>query len=210
MERHALVIEYDTERFPFQRVLAAEVFRTARLDQLHHAWRRRARRHELTYADNLALRRRMQQMPDDCNFYKLYHAWIMAVVAPKYGNKVSYSAHPKMRVHLAGTGGVSEFHRDADITGRAEQINCYLPFTDVEGSSTIWSETTYGAGDYAPVNLSYGQALIWDGGWLVHGTYPNLTSSTRVSCDFRFEPLFPERVASPWRDVLAGRPERTR
>jgi len=206
MEEHALVIDYDTRRYPFHRAIAAEVFRIARLDQLHLAWQHRTGRDELTYADNLALRRRMQQLPDDSLFYRLYHAWIARVLAPKYGGKISYSAHPKMRVHLAGTGSVSDFHRDAEVTGRPDQINCYLPFTDVADGCTVWSESRYGAGDYEPVNLRYGQALLWDGGQLEHGTYQNLTDSTRVSCDFRFHPLRPERVASPWRDVLAGRP----
>jgi hypothetical protein len=206
MEEHALVIDYDTDRYPFQRVLAAEVFRTAPLDQLHLAWRQKTRRDELTYADNLALRRRMQQLPDDSAFYRVYHAWVTHMVAPRYGKKISYSAHPKMRVHLAGTGSVSGFHTDAAVTGRTDQINCYLPFTDVYGTCSIWSESRYGAGDYEPIDLRYGQALLWDGGRLEHGTYPNLTDSTRVSCDFRFHPLKPERVASPWRDILAGRP----
>jgi hypothetical protein len=205
MGAHGVIVEYDTGRYPFARVLAAEVFRGARLDQLHVSWRRRLG-HELTYADNLSLRRRMQRLPDDATFYKLYHAWIAGVVAPRYGGKISYSAHPKMRVHLAGTGSVSEFHTDVAVTGRSDQVNCYLPFTDVHDTCTVWSETGYGTGDYAPLNLSYGQALLWDGGRLRHGTYHNLTDSTRVSCDFRFRPLFPARVRSPWRDVLAGRP----
>ena len=206
MEAHAVVVEYDTGRYPFARILAAEVFQVARLDQMHVAWRRRLGHDELTYADNLSLRRRMQRLPDDATFYKLYHAWITSVVAPRYGGRISYSAHPKMRVHLAGTGSVSDFHTDAAVTGRTDQINCYLPFTDVHDTCTVWSESRYGTGDYAPLNLSYGQALLWDGGQLRHGTYPNLTSSTRVSCDFRFHALLPARVRSPWRDVLAGRP----
>jgi hypothetical protein len=149
VEEHALVIDYDTDRFPFHRILAAEVFRVKRLDQLHLAWQRRTRRDELTYADNLALRRRMQQLPDDATFYPVYHAWIARVLAPRYGKRITYSAHPKMRVHLAGTGGVSEFHRDVDVTGRADQINCYLPFTDVHDTCTIWAESRYGARDSA-------------------------------------------------------------
>jgi hypothetical protein len=206
MEEHAVLVEYDPDRYPFQQVLAAEVFRVARLDQMHLVWRRRTRRDELTYADNLSLRQRMQQLPGDCTFYKLYHAWIASEVARAYGGKISYSAHPKMRVHLAGTGSVSEFHTDVAVTSRTDQINCYLPFTDVYDTCTIWSESRYGARDYQPINLRYGQALLWDGGQLEHGTYQNLTDSTRVSCDFRFRPLHPERVVSPWRDVLAGRP----
>jgi hypothetical protein len=207
MENHALVVEYDIARYPFDRVLAADLFGAARLDQLHVEWKRRTRHDELTYADNLYLRRRMQRLPDDCTFYKLYHAWIAHVVAPRYGKKVSYSAHPKMRVHLAGTGSVSDFHTDVAVTGRADQINCYLPFTDVYDTCTIWSEHRHGQRDYEPLNLRYGQALLWDGGQLEHGTYPNQTDSTRISCDFRFHPLNPSAVASPWCDVLAGRPE---
>jgi hypothetical protein len=200
------VLDYDTGRYPFQRVLAAQVFRTRSLDQLHVAWKSSTGRDELAYADNLTLRKLMQRLPDDSTFYKLYHAWIAKELAPKFGNRISYAAHPKMRVHLAGTGSVSDFHRDAEITGRPEQINCYLPFTDVHGTCTVWSERRYDARDYEPIDLRYGQALIWDGGRLEHGTYPNRTDSTRVSCDFRFESMHPERVVSPWRDVLAGRP----
>jgi hypothetical protein len=205
MEQHALVIDYDTDRYPFQRILADQVFATARLDRLHLTWRQRTGREELTYADNLHLRRRMQQLSDDSAFYRIYHAWITHAVAPRYGNKISYSAHPKMRVHLAGTGSVSDFHTDVAVTGRPEQINCYLPFTDSYGTGSIWAESSYGSGDYQPIELRYGQALLWDGGLLEHGTYSNATDSTRVSCDFRFQPLDLERVASPWRDVLAGR-----
>lgn len=206
MEAHALVIDYDTDRYPFQRVLATGVFRVPRLDQLHLAWRRETGRDELTYADNLALRRRMQQLPEDSAFYRVYNGWIARVLAPRYGGKLSYTAHPKMRVHLAGTGSVSDFHTDVSVTGRPEQINCYLPFTDVHGGCSLWSESNYGAKDYAPIDLRYGQALLWDGGLLEHGTYANETDTTRVSCDFRFHPLNAERVARPWRDVLAGRP----
>jgi hypothetical protein len=206
MERHALVIDYDTDRYPFQRILAAQVFRVPSLDHLHLARRQEIRRTELTHADNLALRERMQQLPDDSGFYRVYHAWIAHVLAARYANKISYTAHPKMRVHLAGTGSVSEFHRDVDTTGRLDQINCYLPFTDVHDTCSIWAESSYDARDYEPIALRYGQALLWDGGLLEHGTFPNRTGLTRVSCDFRFSPLNPDIVTSPWRDVLAGRP----
>jgi hypothetical protein len=206
VERHALVVDYDGDRYPFQRLLAAEVFRVPRLDQLHLARRRETRRDRLTYQDNLVLRRLMQRMPDDSRFYRIYHAWIARVIAPYYAGRLSYSAHPKMRVHLAGTGSVSDFHRDVDTTGRYDQINCFLPFTDVHDTCSIWAESGYGEGNFEPVELRYGQALLWDGGLLHHGTYPNLTDRTRVSCDFRFSPLDPDLVTGPWRDVLAGRP----
>ena len=204
MQRHCIVVDYDTERFPFQAVLAKQVFGVERIDQLHLAWQGGAEGAGPGYADNLRLREKMQRLPDGSLFYKIYHGWVARVLTPHYG-KVSYSGHPKMRVHLSGTGSVSDFHRDEDVTGRADQINCYLPFTDVYDGCTLWAETDYGNDDYQPLNLNYGQALLWDGGRLRHGTYANHTPTTRVSCDFRFSVRTDTPVQSPWRDVLAGR-----
>lgn len=206
MSGHFVIIDFDTERMPFQAVLSRQVFKVSPLERLHRAWRYQTGRRRLTYADNLKLRRVMQRVPDESPFYRLYHRWVARVLAPHYGGKISYSAHPKMRVHLAGTGCVSEFHCDADVTGREDQINCYLPFTDVFDTCTIWSELDYGSGEYHPLNLKYGQALIWDGGRLRHGTVFNESNTTRVSCDFRFHAKEPHRVSSPWCDILAGRP----
>ncbi|MBV6829923.1 hypothetical protein [Xanthomonas euvesicatoria] len=198
------MIDYDPAKYPFAEVLARDVFRVPRIDRQHEAMMHRGSR--LTYQDNLDLRALMQQMPDDAPFYVLYHRWIAREVAPRFGDRVSYSSHPKMRVHLAGTESVSKFHRDVDVTGRAEQINCYLPFTDAYDGCTLYAETVYDAGDYKPLNLRYGQALFWDGGRLHHGTLANDTPTTRVSCDFRFHSRHPDRVQSPWRDILSDRP----
>lgn len=205
MISHSIILEYDTGRYPFAKVLAAQVFKTPVLHKLHEGWQRKAGRQQLTYDDNLYLRTVMQKLKEDAPFYRIYHRWIAEVVALHYGGEITYSAHPKMRVHLPGTPSVSSFHRDVDVTGRELQINCYLPFTDVWDSNTLWCETAYGHSDYQPLNLRYGQALLWDGGYLMHGTVANETDSTRVSCDFRFQPKFPERVSPPWSEVLSGR-----
>lgn len=204
MLKNAIVIDYDTRRYPFEKVLAA-VFKVPVLNELHLTWQQRTSKKSLAYEDNLMLRNKMQRLKDDALFYKVYNRWITEVLSPHYGGHISYSAHPKMRVHLAGTGSVSNFHRDADITGREHQINCYLPFTHVFNSNTLWCETVYGAQDYQPINLRYGQAILWDGGYLAHGTVENKTCFTRVSCDFRFQPKFPERVMPPWSEILSGR-----
>lgn len=201
-----LTVDYDTRAFPFHDVLAAGVFRVPRLCRLHEVWRRQTGKERLGYDDNLTLRALMQRLPDDAPFYALYHRWIARVLAPLYGGHISYPRHPKMRVHLAGTGCVSDFHCDADVTGRDDQINCYLPFTDVRDGATLWCQEDYGSDSYRPLALRYGQALVWDGGRLRHGTMRNDGPATRVSCDLRFGVPHPERVASPWRDVLAGRP----
>ena len=117
MLKYAQVVSFATDRYPFDKVLAGSVFRVPGLDRLHVYWARHTRK-SASYNDNLKLRRFMQNLPDESPFYTIYHKWVAEVLAPKFGYRISYSAHPKMRVHLAGTGSVSEFHRDAEVTGR--------------------------------------------------------------------------------------------
>jgi hypothetical protein len=204
MLKYAQVISFATDRYPFDKFLAESIFKVPRLDYLHVSWAERTGRDKASYADNLELRKLMQDLPDDSPFYELYKKWIAEFIAPKFGKRISYSAHPKMRVHLARSGSVSDFHRDADVTGRADQINCYLPFTDVFDTNTLWSESARGLEDYSPLNLKYGEALIWNGGFLKHGTFRNGTNHTRVSCDFRFSVKNRHLVLEPWSNLLPG------
>lgn len=205
MLKYSRVISYDTDKYPFNKVLSTYVFKVPHINKLHIYWSKQNGGRKNSYKDNIKLRKLMQKLPDNSLFYKFYHKWVAEVLAPKYGFKISYSAHPKMRVHLGKTGSVSDFHRDADVTKRDEQINCYLPFTDVFDTNTLWCETSYGLGDYKPLNLKYGEALIWDGGYLEHGTLNNETDFTRVSCDFRFKPFKPELIKYPWSKILVAR-----
>ncbi len=201
-----IIIDYDTALYPFQTYLATYIFKVKQLETLHLNWQLRSGRKELQYADNLHLRKKMQSLPDTAAFYNIYRRWVTRVLAPHYGDQISYASHPKMRVHLAGTPSVCGFHTDIEVTKRPEQINCYLPFTNVYDSNTLYIETDYGSENYKPLNLNYGQALLWDGGCLKHGTVPNTTSATRVSCDFRFHPHTLEKVRAPWCNVLSARP----
>ncbi|ASF46288.1 streptomycin biosynthesis enzyme StrG [Methylovulum psychrotolerans] len=205
----AKLLAYDTQCFPFAN-LAASVFKVNALERLHEDWRRhkirRGQPAALGYNDNLLLRAMLQKLDDESAFYKVYHSFVRQVIGPAFGRKISYSSHPKMRVHLAGTPTVSKWHRDADITGRPEQINVWLPFTNTHDGNSLWLESYYGRADYRPVTVAYGQALIFDGGFLDHGTVSNTTDTTRVSLDFRFAIVgadLPETV----RAIFASRPD---
>ncbi len=207
MRKEFIIVSYDTARYPFQKVLESQVFKVPQLNQMHQVWKKQIKKDKLNYNDNLLLRKIMQDLPDEALFYKVYHQWIADVIAPHYSNRISYSKHPKMRVHLAGTGTVSDFHRDVDVTGRADQVNCYLPFTDVFEGSTLYCETEYNSNVYEPLNLKYGEALLWDGGMLRHGTYFNHTDNSRVSCDFRFSYKNHKGIVAPWNQILSARVE---
>ena len=185
-----LILPYDTRSFPFAELLKRDVFGVKRLDLLHEYLRRRRRAlgtdEALTVHDNLTLRRLMQDLPDDSPFYRLYRHFMWKVLAPTVGRPLSYSSHPKMRVHLPDTPSVSSFHSDVPVTKRIDQVNLWMPFTDVDDTATLWLESFYGRGDYAPVPVRYGEVLIFDGGYLSHGSVPNRTRTTRVSLDMRF------------------------
>jgi hypothetical protein len=181
---------YDTERFPFAALLRRDVFRVRSLESLHTdivaARELRGQRTDLRTRDNLAARALVQQLPDSAPFFQLYHEFMRLVLAPIARRSLSYSNRPKVRVHFPGTSSVSSFHADVPVTKRVDQINFWLPITDVHGSATLQLESKYGAQDYAPVPLRYGQALIFDGGYLGHGSVHNSTEVTRISFDMRF------------------------
>ncbi len=204
----AKILNYDTRHYPFAKIAAA-VFKVNSLEYLHKDWIRYKMRHgkppELNYSDNLSLRKVLQNLDDNSLFYKVYHHFVRQIICSVFGCKMSYSSHPKMRVHLAGTASVSKWHRDADITRRRDQINIWLPFTNAYQGNSLWIESDYGLADYQPVSVNYGQALIFDGGFLDHGTVDNDTDVSRVSIDFRFSILgshMPETAQS----ILAHRP----
>jgi hypothetical protein len=203
---NSVIIDYDITKYRFREQLCSQVFKVPKLELLHKYWAKQSGKTKLEYSDNILLRKLMQDLPDSSDFYKIFHAWVKNVIAPKYGNKISYSMHPKMRVHLSHTGSVCDFHRDASVTGRDEQINVYLPFTNVFERCTVWVENNYGSNEYVPLNLNYGQAIIWDGGYLRHGSFQNDTEFTRVSCDFRFHYFNKNLVHEPYIHILSGRP----
>ena len=188
--RSRVLLGYDTERFPFAAVLRRDVFRVRSLESLHQdivaSRYARGQRTELRTRDNLAARALVQRLPDSAPFFQLYHEFMRLVLAPVAGRSLSYSNRPNVRVHFPGTASVSSFHADVPVTKRVDQINFWLPITDVHGSAALQLESDYGLADYAPVPLRYGQALIFDGGYLGHGSVLNATEVTRISFDMRF------------------------
>ena len=181
----AWLLNYDPELYPFTRYLRDQVFRVDDLENLH--------RSSLCkpgtppgYPDNLRLRQTMQHLPLSSDFYTIYTRFVHELVVRYFGGCISYAARPKMRVHLAGSGSVSRWHRDANVTGRLEQINIWLPATNCFAGNTLWVEDSYGTEHYQPIPVRLGQALFFDGGLLSHGSVANETDSSRVSFDLRF------------------------
>jgi len=123
----------------------------------------------------------------------LYDDFVHSIISPIFGGIVSFQTPPSFRLHYSRKGS-SSFHRDRDYGVQSGRLNLWIPLTKVWGSNSIWIESEDGKEDYTPAKLSYGQALIFDGANLHHGSKWNLTKSSRVSFDLRFAPChqFPD------------------
>jgi hypothetical protein len=181
-------MRYETLEYPFGEFFKNSVFCVPDLGDMHSTDKKNIDT-LLKYKHNLQIREKMQSLNDDSIFYKIYNEFMRNYVSRFFGGKISYSQHPKMRVHLAGTSSVSLWHRDVDITHRPDQINMWVPVTDCFSSNSLFVESDYGRSDYRPIDVRYGEVLFFDGGYLSHGTVDNATNKTRVSFDLRFSVL---------------------
>ena len=123
-------------------------------------------------------------------FLKLYDKFILNVIRPLYNEKIVYQKIPTFRLHFPGNIAVGEYHkdkwyRDAKWHSEVSELNYYLPFTNTYGTNTIWVESEEDKGDFTPIIANYGECIEWDGVNLMHGNKKNITSSTRISVDFR-------------------------
>ncbi|WP_413440026.1 hypothetical protein [Synechococcus sp. MIT S1220] len=116
-----------------------------------------------------------------------YKLFVLNVVAKEFEGISTYQCPPSFRFHYCGSGS-SVFHRDRDFGVEDGRINVWVPLTQVWGDNSLWIESEIGSNDYTPLSLDLGQALIFDGVNLGHGSKINTTASTRVSFDFRFQP----------------------
>ncbi|WP_205412609.1 hypothetical protein [Janthinobacterium lividum] len=91
-----------------------------------------------------------------------------------------------MRVNFHGSRAILRFHRDVEYGQRPNVVNIWLPVTRVFGSNSMYVESAPGLCDFKPVELEYGEAFMFYGTEMVHGTLDNQSGGTRISYDFRF------------------------
>lgn len=131
---------------------------------------------------------------------RVFRGFVEQVVVPLVGEDVAFQTPPTLRCQLPSHRPLGHRHRDDEYEGhQAASINFWLPLTRVWGANTLWVESEPRAGDFAPVELEYGQAFRFNGGQCEHHTVANTTDATRVSLDWRVVPL------SCWRDEFGGR-----
>lgn len=122
------------------------------------------------------------------DFIKTYQSFIGFLEANIFGEKLVYQKLPTLRIHLPNNLSVGEYHRDRDYNHPLEEINIWVPITKAKATATIQMESYYDAGDFHPIELDYGQYLIFDSA-LKHGNEVNIEGYSRLSFDFRVIPI---------------------
>jgi hypothetical protein len=182
------IIDYDETRFPFRALVAAHFGRD--LAQLHEGAPAIGRlqpgmdtqtpMHKHFYSDD---------GPFLQTFLAVYRAFVYEVFRGE--SALLYQRIPTFRVHLPGNVATGNFHRDADFGHNRAELNVLVALTPMHDTNSVWIESTRVAEDtwnYEPVVLQPGQALIFHGAVLSHGSLPNLTGVTRASFDARVLP----------------------
>jgi len=185
------IFKYDVEKYNFRSKIATSL-QNEQLEDLHKNF------------DFFLLERNKDQSTEfHKKFYKnydldgfkeLYELFIKEYCCDLLGSNLVFQAKPTFRVHMPNNLGVGEFHKDSDYNHPLEEINFLIPVTEAKDTSTVWVESAPNLGDYRPINLAYGEVLVFRGGMLKHGNKINETDKTRVSFDFR---VIPEKEFKP-------------
>jgi len=116
---------------------------------------------------------------------ELLERFVAEVVAPQLGSAaVYYQVKPSLRVQAPGAHGI-KFHTDREYHHQAGELNLWVPLTPTFDTNTLQLESQPERGDFAPLNLTYGQCARFWGNACRHGTLTNEEESARVSFDFR-------------------------
>jgi hypothetical protein len=191
---HALpmssVFRYDTAQWDL-RAIVSEFFDTTALETLHCDPRWNPHEQDLKLPHHFVTRNSWdvsktlreavieRSMP-------LIKSLVFDHIASFVGPIRSCQPEAMMRVNFHGSRAILRFHRDSEYGQRSNMVNIWLPVTRAYGSNSMYVESEPGLSDFKPVELEYGECLMFYGTEIVHGTLDNISGGTRISYDFRF------------------------
>jgi hypothetical protein len=82
-------------------------------------------------------------------FLSIYKSYVRECIFPQfsdYGTDVLYQAEPILRVVFPESVPSAKLHTDSEFWHQCNEVNYWVPLTDVSGANTLWSESTPGQG----------------------------------------------------------------
>lgn len=179
------VLTYDEARYPFRQLVTAHFRRE--LTELHSG-APAVPRLQVGMDTQTPMHRHFYGGDDSGVFMETFLSVYRTFMRDVFGAGLLYQAIPNFRVHLPGNVATGNFHRDSDFGHQKEELNILVALTPMHDENSVWVETERGKGDYTAARLSPGQALIFHGAVLSHGSLTNTTGVTRASFDARVLP----------------------
>ena len=170
-------LEYDSSKYQFQE-WACQVLGISSLEKAHAS-------DQVKILNRSPTQNQLANSFDE--IFENYCSFVSDVIVDKIGMIASYQSPPSFRFHYCGRGS-SVFHKDRDFGVEQGRLNIWVPLTKVWGDNSLWVESEIGARDFKPIIMHPGQALVFDGVNLEHGSKINTTISSRISFDFRVMP----------------------
>ena len=171
------VLEYDPNKYQFQE-WACQVLGISNLERAHTS-------DQVKQLNRSPTQNQLSNCFDE--IFETYCSFVLDIITDRIGKIASYQSPPSFRFHYCGRSS-SVFHKDRDFGVEEGRLNIWVPLTKVWGDNSLWVESEIGAKDFTPITMRPGQALIFDGVNLGHGSKINTTISSRISFDFRVAP----------------------
>lgn len=140
--------------------------------------------HDILYAIDPAFKQANIIKSVNVGFLKLYREFVKHVTKKVFKDEIIFQKKPSFRIHYPNLTSYGKFHRDSDYNHPKEEINIWVPITETKNTASMYIETEVGKKDFQPVNLKFGQYLIFNSE-LMHGNKVNKEQYTRFSMDFR-------------------------
>jgi hypothetical protein len=169
----------------FHRFIPAENLPTDPIEGTAHTYG-----HDLLYGIDPAFRQAEHIAAKDIGFLATYQRFVRFIQDEIIGEPVVYQRLPSLRIQYPDRTSYGVMHTDREYNHPPEEINIWVPITEVRGTASMVIESDFGKGDYAPVEMPYGQMVIFDSG-LMHGNVVNEEGYTRMSFDLR---VIPQRI----------------
>jgi hypothetical protein len=136
----------------------------------------------------------------NAEFLSLFERFVEEVALPYYKERLLatgaieidtpitfyYQHPPTMRLQPGPGWAKVKPHNDAEYGHQNGELNFWVPLTDRTLTGVdLWSETTFQADDYRPIEASIGEGISFHGSSCRHYVNANGSNNTRVSLDFR-------------------------
>jgi len=130
-------------------------------------------------------------------FEKDYENIIKHIKLKEYNDEefIIYQTFHALRVSIPGNLSVGEMHIDSDYNHPKEEMNYWMPITELNETNTVWHESEPNKGDFEPLIINYGEIAKVYFNQCRHFSKVNTTNKTRFSLDFRIIP------GSKWNNV---------